>query len=82
MLNAITASILALVLRKTPGASAENAGRFMFSQHDAVSLQKDLQLVAFLNIQIPSNLDGKYNSPQPVHRTDDACSLHDVPFFP
>ena len=75
-IDAAVANIFTTKLCQACTAAAENTGVLMLLQDDPVSLQEDLQLIALLNVQVATDLDGKHDPSQTIHGTNDTGCLH------
>ena len=74
--DTLAANILSIIGNQLRPRSAEDAGRLVFLQNDAVILHVDLQLIPFRNIQCAPQFNGQYDSAKVVYLTDNACRLH------
>lgn len=74
--DTILADLLAAVIRQASGRTAENTVRFMLTEDDLVTVQMNFQFVAFSNIQGSTKFNGKYDTAQLIHFSDDTCRFH------
>ena len=73
--------IFAMVDRQPVGGAAENAGRFKLLQDDLIVFQIDLQFIPLCNVQRPAKLNGKHDSSQFVHLSNDTSRLQQSPLL-
>lgn len=62
-------------------AAAEDAGGFIFFQHNLILFHKDFQVILFADVQGSSQLDGEYDPTKLVHFSDNSYCFHAVSFL-
>lgn len=81
MLDALGADVFTLVAYNTLGAVAENAGGMILVEDDIVALNKNLQCVAFCNVQSTAELNGKNDSSELIYLSYNTGRLHSISLF-
>jgi len=57
---------------------AENAGRVVFLQNDAIVVGENLNGILYFDVHGFANLNGEHDSAQLVHFSDHSCRFHNV----
>jgi len=69
-LETVAANIFAVKTDDTVGATAKDAGRLIFFEHDAALVDKDLERILFIDIEGPAEFDRQNNAAEFIDFAD------------